>query len=424
MKNKGLILVWFSVLTTANLFVLSKFSLGAQVSWSWLTLSQIISLLGTNLLCVSFLLSSRFRWLEDLFGGLDKVYKTHHITGGLSFVMLLHHPLFLAVNVLPRTELTLKYFWFSGSLPYNYGVISLYIMLILLFLTLVVNLPYNLWLKTHEFMGMSLFFASLHILTISSDVSRFMPLRYWIIFWLIAALIAVIYKRFLYKIIGPKYKYVVESAKQIDDVVEVWLKPVTKKMNYYPGQFVFCEFENLGKEVHPFSISSNGFDGRVRLDMKILGDYTLKLKTIKEGNMVTLFGPYGKFFESLLSKKDLVWIAGGIGITPFMGMLDMAKKINRHKVDLIYCAKSESEMIFDKEITERASECDYIKYHQYCSDKKGRITARSILSMVDSFDNKKFLLCGPIEMMESLTAQLSALGVKRKNIIFEDFNFK
>lgn len=424
MKNKGVALVWLSVLITLNLFVISKWNLNSEVTLSWITISQVISLVGTVLLCLSFVLSSRFRWLENLFGGLDKVYKIHHFTGGLGFVLLIHHPLFLAINVLPRTDLTLKYFWFSNLISYNYGIFALYIMLLLLVLTLIINLPYNLWLKTHEFMGVVLIFASLHILTIVSDVSRYSPLRFWIVLWLVLALVAVIYKRFLYNLIGPRYRYVIESNRVIGDIVEIWLKPITKQMNYYAGQFVFANFESLGKEVHPFSISSNGFDGRVRLDIKILGDYTLKTKSLKQGEIATLYGPYGKFYESLLGKSDLVWIAGGIGITPFMGMLDLAKRWNKQKVELIYCAKTESEMIFDEEIRNKIRECDNFSYCPHCSNNKGRITAKSILEIVGNFNNKKFLLCGPVEMMTSLSEQLAELGVKRKNIIFEDFNFK
>jgi predicted ferric reductase len=424
MKNKGTALVWLSVLMTFNFFILAKFSGTAEIVWDWKTISQLISLLGTTLLCLSFILSTRNKWMENLFGGLDKVYKIHHISGGLSFVLLLHHPLFLAVNVLPRTDLTFKYFWFSSLWSYNYGIIALYIMLILLVLTFIINLPYDLWLKTHELMGTALIFASLHIFTISSDVSRYMPLRYWMFFWLALALISVVYMRFLYRFIGPKYKYVVEKVEIIEDVVEVWLKPITKSMHYYAGQFVFSVFDKLGDEAHPFSISSNGFDGRIRLDMKILGDYTLKAKHLKVGDMATIYGPYGKFFESLLGKKDLVWIAGGIGITPFIGMIDLAKKWNRQKVELIYCAKTKPEMIFDEEIKNLVNDREHLKYYRHCSADKGRITASSLLEIVDTFENKKFMLCGPIEMMTTLTDQLAALGVKRKNIIFEDFNFK
>lgn len=413
-----------SVLTTINLFVLAKFSFGEIIVWDWLVVSQLISLVGTTLLCLSFLLSSRLGWLENLFGGLDKVYKIHHIAGGLAFVMLLHHPLFLVVKVLPRVDLATKYFWFSNLPAYNFGIAALYLMLLLLILTLLVNLPYDLWLKTHEYMGVALVFAAIHVLTISSDVSRYLPLRYWMTFWLIVSMVAVIYKLLLYRLISPKYRYVVESTRVIGEVVEVWLKPINKEMKYYPGQFAFVTFEKMGKESHPFSISSSGFDGRVRLSMKRLGDYTLKLNSLVAGDLVTLFGPYGKFFESLLGKKDLVWIAGGIGITPYMGMIDLAQKWNRQRVDLIYCAKNEAELIFDEEIRSKVGDGERVKYHRFCSDENGRLSAKSILDLVGSFQDKKFLLCGPSAMMESLTSQLVGFGVKRRNVIFEDFNFK
>ncbi len=386
--------------------------------------SQLASLVGTVLLGISFIISGRFKWVEDLFGGLDKMYKVHHVTGGVAFVMLLHHPLFLIVDVLPDISFASKYFWFSNLLPYNFGIMALYTMLILLALTFLINLPYNLWAKTHEYMGVVLLLACVHILTITSDVSRYFPLKFWVVLWLMASMVAVVYKRILYRYFGPKYKYIVEKVGVLDEVVEIWLKPKGEAMSYYPGQFVFSVFEKLGSESHPFSIASNGFDGRIRLDIKILGDYTLKAKQIVVGDTADVYGPYGKFFESLVGKKELVFIAGGIGVTPFLGMLDLAKKWNRQKITMIYCAKTEPEMIFDKEIADKVKQSEQITYFRYCSDEKGRITAESILKMAGGGDDKKFLLCGPTSMMESLTEQLADAGVKRRNIIFEDFNFK
>ncbi len=424
MKNKGLVLVWLSVVTTINLFILAKLNTGGNFTLNWLTVSQLISLLGTNLLCLTFILSCRFNWLEKLFGGLDRVYRIHHICGGFSFVMLLNHPLFLAVNVLPNISLVSKYVWFSNLLPYNFGLLALYSMLILLILTFTINLPYDLWLKTHEFMGVTLFFASIHVLTIGSDVSRFWPLRLWVVSLLLVSALSVVYKRYLYKYLGPKFNYLVDSTEIIGDVINVYLKPVTKKMNFYPGQYVFARFEKLGKETHPFSISNDGKDGLVRLSVKILGDYTLKVKGVSLGESVAIYGPYGNFFESLLNKQDLVWIAGGIGITPFLGMMEMAKNIAKQKIDLIYCAKTESELVFDNEIKNSISQNGLFRYWKFCTQNHGHLDANSILGLIGGAENKKFLLCGPNIMMKTISTQLASLGVKKRNVIFEDFNFK
>ena len=425
MKHRGKIIIWLLLLITLTLFILAKFQTNQTFVLTWLVASQLLSLLGVTLLSVSFLLSSRSRIVEDWCGGLDKVYKLHHLVGGLSFVLILNHPLFLVVNALPNTSLGFKYIWLSNILPYNFGVIGLYSMMLMLILTLFINLPYLIWKKTHELMGVALLFSVLHILTITSDVSRYVPLRFWIIFLLMIAVWSVIYKKFLYGVIGPKYLYVVDRVRKLDDVAEIYLKPTVKTMNYRAGQFAFVKFESLGEESHPYSIASGSNSNEIVFGIKALGDYTLGVKEIKPGDKAILYGPYGKFYEGSLVNKDLVWIAGGIGITPFLGLLDdEIKKNNGRSVDLFYCVRSSTEAHFDQEIKNKLVMTNSVRYHQFCSNDKGRLNANVILEMLGTFSNKKFMLCGPVPMMESLAAQLQKLGVKNGDILFEDFNFK
>lgn len=421
----GKTLVWISLTITLVLFLMAKFANSEDLALTWVVASQFFSLIGLTLLAVSFVLSGRFIFVEKIFGGLDKVYKIHHITGGIAFVLILHHPLFLLVNALPNLTLAWKYIIFSNILPFNFGVIGLYAMMLMLILTLLVNLPYSLWKKTHELMGIALLFSALHILTITSDVSRYMPLRVWVIMVIIVSFWAVIYRRFLYSFIGPVYSYTVEKVNKFNDVIDIWLKPTKNGLPYQPGQFVFAEIEKLGNEAHPYSIASFQTDGRIRLAIKILGDYTLGLRAVEPGDTARLWGPYGTFNQATISSKDMVWIAGGIGITPFLGLIEkeMADGTDR-KVDLFYCFSSEDDKPFADEIIKKIAGQKNIHYLEYCSAVRGRITAEGILQMVGDFGNKKFMLCGPVGMMLSLTEQLKKMGVKNKDIIFEDFNFK
>ena len=418
-------MVWFSLVITINLFFLAKNESGMSLSLNWLFVSQLVSLVGTTLLTLSFLLSGRFRLVEDWFGGLDKVYRFHHLTGGISFVFLLHHPLFLAVNALPNTALSWKYLWFSELLPYNMGIISLYFMLLMIIFTLFIKLPYSLWKTTHELMGIALFFAVLHILTISSDVSRYLPLKMWMYFLLGMAIYSVIYRRFLYGYFGPKFNYLVKNIARKADILDVTLMPLIKKINYLPGQFVFIKFNDINKEVHPFSIAGCDEVGNLRIAVKILGDYTLMMNTLQEGSSVTLWGPYGKFWENSRGAKNYIWIAGGIGITPFLSLLEEeVATIPDRKIDFFYCVNSEEEAVFHQEILSRTEDLPSINYYKHCSNQFGRIDAKKIVSSVGNLIDKKIMICGPVSMMTSLADQFGKMGIGNKHIIFEDFNFK
>jgi predicted ferric reductase len=240
--------------------------------------------------------------------------------------------------------------------------------------------------KDTRIYGLVLLLASVHILTITSDVSRFAPLKYGFD-PLILGVFSTAYKKFFYKYFGPKFVYEVDEINVISDTYTIYLKTSSIAMSYYPGQYIFASFDKLGPESHPYSIAGTGADGKVRLSIKVLGDYTLKLRKLAVGDKAVLFGPYGNFYESLLGSKDLVFVAGGIGITPFLGMIEMAKKTNRQKIDLVYCTKNESEMIFGDEITRLIGNSQNISFHKFCSEEKGHISAEDILRLTGREDS-------------------------------------
>lgn len=426
MKSKiGIILTWLFLLLTLGLFLLSKQVSSEGIQISWLFISQLFSLSGATLLSISFILSSRWSFIEDWFGGLDKVYKRHHLFGGISFVLLLHHPLFLILNILPDVQFSWKYVWLSDQLPYNWGVLSLYSMILMLVLTLLINLPYSLWKKTHEFMGLALFFAFFHILTISSDVSRFLPLRFWLITLMIIALYSVIFRRFLYPVIGPKFQYMVKEVLRLGDIYILDLLPLGRKLKFNPGQFIFTRLEDISGESHPFSITNSSSQDSLRIVVKVLGDYTWKLGSLKPGSSATLWGPYGKFGEAAMRGGDLIWIAGGIGITPFLSLLDYElENPQSRKIDLFYCVGMESEAVFDQEIKDKFCRVPNMTYCKYLSDVSGRINIEKIIELCGGVENKKIMICGPVSLMESLASQLRKIGIKNHNIIFEDFYLK
>lgn len=414
------------LLITINLFILSKTGFDTSFDSPWLWASQLFSLLGTILLVISFVLASRARFLEKIFGGLDKVIKMHHIIGGVAFVLILHHPLFLALSVLPNFNLARQYLFLSADYIYNFGVLALYLMALLLILTLIIKLPYHIWIKTHDFLGIVLLLACLHIFFITSDVSRYLPLRIWMFVNLGMGIFFYIYKVFLYKNFGPKYGYTVEKVNQLGAVVEIYLKPDNESIKYKPGQFAFVKFEQEGlTEVHPFSFSSSPDDVYVRFSVKILGDYTSRLRNLAVGTKVLVWGAYGQLYYGFNGKKDVVFIAGGIGITPFVSLLRYeTKHILPRKISLFYSAKNESSAIYHSDFTEWESTLNNFNYFPNFDEAKPRLCSQTIIDQLGNWQNKIFYICGPTAMMHSISAQLKENGVKPNNIIFEDFNFK
>jgi predicted ferric reductase len=368
-------------------------------------------LVGTVLLSITFILSSRLKILEKLFGSLDKVYKLHHLLGGISIVLLIHHPLLLALRYLPGTS---TYLLLGDNLIYNAGIIALYLMVLLLILTFLVNLPYQLWLLTHQFMGLSLLFASIHIFFITSDISRYLPLRLWVLFWIALGIISFVAKKFLYRYLTPHYNYLIESISENGDFFDIYLKPTANILNFQPGQFAFFKFKN---ESHPFSFASDSSNKIIRICVKKLGDFTSTLGTLKINDLVSIHGPFGNFGQNFYQKSHVVAIAGGVGITPFLSLFQSVPQNLESSYHFFNSFKSLDFFNIQPKLS-------HFIYHPWSSEQHSRLTAADIKDAVPEFLQSTFYLCGPYQMMISLRDQLIKLGIPQRSIIFEDFNFK
>lgn len=421
-------MIILSVIITVSLWVLSKPELSTVLESPFGSLGQIAGLLAALFVCAQFILATRMRVLETLFGGLDKVYKTHAITGALAFLFMLNHPVLLAVNVLPSVPAAVIYFYPTlNNLPYAYGIMGLYLMILLLVLTLFLRLPYHVWKKTHILMVFPQIFIIAHVIFISSDTSRYMPLRYWILFLGFTSLTAYVYKRFFYAHLGHRYFYYIQEVKQLADITELNLKPEGKKMVFNPGQFVFISIQDkaIGFEDHPFSISSGPGEEALRLTIKHSGDYTDRLALAKPGIKVRLYGPYGMFGEKSLAKsRDEIWIAGGIGITPFLSLLRYYVKHAPNKsIWFFYSTKQKKDAAYLDEIGSLVRQQPRIKFLHNATEKGERITASLVGKTIGGFSNQQIMLCGSNAMVEDLWEQFVSLGVKPRNLIFEEFNF-
>lgn len=425
-RKRGLFIIIFVSLVTVALYVVSK-----PVNFEWNTqllrlLSQILALLGTVYLSFTFILSSRIKGIESIFGGQDIIYKIHHFLGAVAFVFLLHHPLLLAVRQFPNFVLAQRYIFPSSNLAYTTGIVALFIMLILLILTFFISLPYHIWKQTHTWMGSVLLFSMAHVFLIKSDISNFLPLRIWVLSWMFIAFISFILKTFAYKWYADIYKYSVKEIIDSELNITLQLIPTSKKtLTFIPGQFVFISVKDnvsIGKESHPFSLASAPSNKTITLICKKTGDYVDKLLLLRKGDIVTLSGPYGTFMEKVPVSQKIVGIAGGIGITPFLSLIDEANLLpkNYPPILIFHLVKKKQESQLTEKISTQRCGFQIIEHN---SVSKKRFSVSDILLQVDSYKKANFFLCGPMGMMIATRDQLLKAGISPSRIIFEDFSF-
>lgn len=424
---------WIGIILISLIPVFLFFAFGsgangfADFSSSLYTLGRIFALVGVTLFTLNFVLSTRLKFLEEIFGGLDKVYLVHGIVGGIAFMFILAHPIFLVANLIPQHLIQAAgYFIPGGILALDFGLIAIVGLITLIFVTFFTRMKYNHWKFTHEFMGGIFALVILHMLTIDDIAidNIFIGYKFFVLAIALIGGSAIFYSW----IIRKKYKrypmYKIENIKINKNIVEFQLEPESNQIQYKSGQFIFLRFynENLTKEPHPFSISSKSNERIMKVAIKESGDFTNKLVNLKVGDKVSVEGPYGKFNFKNFENKNQVWIAGGIGITPFLGMIEELKDNPDYDISFIYTFREN--YIVTKKFADEMNKMKNLKFIPWNSEKKGIMNIGKIIEEKISLKDKEILICGPSKMKESLIMGLKELGISKSKIHEEVFDLK
>lgn len=417
-----------------------------DVNQTFLTLGKLTGLVGFVLYAINMLLTIRKRWLESLFNGLNRVYIAHHITGGIALSFLVFHPLFLALQYVDLSLassinnaaqfLLPQWIDFGGSFAnaqeafaFNSGIIAFLGMVVLLIITFYAKLPYRFWLFTHKFLGVAFLFAGLHVVLIDSDVSDSLILTLYMLIWISIGLFAFIYKTLLGNVLIKRAPYKVDNVITLPgNTVGVYMSPMEQPINFVPGQFIYvrfkwCEKDGIIDEIHPFSVASEPGSSGMALYMRALGDYTTSLKGLKSGAIAEIEGAFGKFSYTHFSNSPQIWVAGGIGITPFLSMA-RSYTTGSPPVDLFYSTQTREEMLDQAAIAEYLpARYSTFKYHPFVyAETNTFLSAQHIVDTIQgSVTDREIFICGPPAMMKSLRSQLIQLGVKNHKIHTEEF---
>lgn len=404
-------------------------------------LGQALGLVGMAMFALNLTLGARLKTLESLFGGMNKIYIAHHILGGLSFVLLLLHPLFLIGQYLKSGAIGIKnsyvlyvanphcfanFSLINPECSYLWGVVALVLLISFLFITFFVKLPYNFWKLTHKFLGLAFFFGAVHVLFVPSDVTAVRVLQYYMWFLVGIGTAGVLYRTVLGSFFVVTREFIVDEIKQVNPtIVEIIMHAKDgNPMKYTPGQFIFIGFPNNKglEEVHPFSLSSSPTKDTLSIGVKGLGDYTKRLNELTPGSRAVIEGPFGRTSYRYYPRKEQIWIAGGIGITPFLGMARSLDPADGYKVDLYYSAMSLEEAAFDEELRAIASANPNFRLIQWYGKEKGFLSADAISAESQGVLGKEVFLCGPPGMMAALKGQFAKWKVPVANIHSEEFS--
>ncbi len=197
-------------------------------------------------------------------------------------------------------------------------------------------------------------------------------------------------------------------------------------LGHQPGQFVQVSVFGVGEA--PFGVSSSPTKkGTFDLCIRKLGNVTNKIHMLNEGDKVGIRGPFGKGFDAeFLKGKDLLFVAGGLGIVPLRSLFNyvLANRKDYGRVILLYGCKEPRELLFGEEILELEDRddvefkatVDWCPENEVWTSNVGVIT--TLIPQVDFDPQKTYaVVCGPPIMYKFVIKDLKSRNVPDDHII-------
>ncbi|MBR5296063.1 MAG: FAD/NAD(P)-binding protein [Clostridia bacterium] len=197
-----------------------------------------------------------------------------------------------------------------------------------------------------------------------------------------------------------------------------------KPFIHIPGQCAFLSIPGVGEAL--FSITSSPTNTEfMEFSIKKCGCVTSFLHSIEPGQYVTIRGPYGNGFpvESAFKGKDLLFIAGGIGLAPLRSVINYCRhyRENYGSIDIVYGSRSMQDLVDYNEIMEEWCKEDSINVHLTIDREQpewnGHVGFVPNYVKELGFDtNKTAVLCGPPIMIKFTLAGLQEIGFGKDQI--------
>ncbi len=290
------------------------------------------------------------------------------------------------------------------------------------------KLSYRAWKYVHFLSYAAVPFALLHIPDTGSSYATEIAARLYFFMIVLGFLFFGLLKaRDILAFNKHRYR-VMRNVEVTPGVFLLDLAPLGDPIVPMPGQYIFLKHDFLSEE-HPFSVTQyDESDGTLTVTYKVFGRYTEQLRRVVNGAAVYAMGPFGEFTSKLdeMPATPAVYIAGGIGITPFIERI-MSEGEEREQW-LFYASKSPDNATYSRQLQSALNGkmvslySEGIDIHTTQSER-GRITAATFTKYLGDVQRYDYFVCGPVGMMDAVDAELTSLGVSGHKIHKEEFSF-
>lgn len=410
-------------------------SLGINTSSTLLALGRLAGLVLASVVLMQFLMMSRARWIEAVFG-LDKVSRIHRWNGYVAFGLLFVHPLLIVLAYALAAEQTvLEQVWqfVTQIRSLRLASIGYALLLIVVGTSLAIvrrRWRYEMWYFVHLLNYVAIVLVFFHQQELGGDFAV-SPLftQYWT-----ALYVFVFTNVLLFRFLRPLYLFgyqqwrVERVVAENHNVNSVYI--TGRHLDHFPiqaGQFMRVQFLQRGFwwQSHPFSLSIGPNGRSLRITPKAVGDFTSQIPQLKPGTLVLLDGPFGTFMEEPTTRQKVLLLAGGIGLTPLRSLAESMVTRGKDLV-LLNANRTPQDIVLADELIELSRRgslrvIDVISDNPSFPGERGRLDADRIKRLVPDVAEREVFLCGPVPMMKALLQALATLGVPSSRIHYERF---
>ena len=400
-------------------------------------ISLALGLLAFSMVIAAAVLPSRVRSISRVLG-VEAILGWHRWLGLAAILLTLAHVVFVLVHRPADIRLLDLRSDPPRAKAATLATLCLLALYGLMLLRARLRRRYEIFRFLHAVLGIAvLVLAGLHVYWLNHLI-RDLAMR--ICFVSIAVLTLLVLARRW--VVSPLLAYrrpfkVVEVRREAPDAVTLALKPVgphARPFTFRAGQYAWLRLGSpfaVLKE-RPFSMSSGSHEGdQVEFTVREVGRMTRRLAAVRPGQRVYLDGPHGALTMPRRRSEGVVFVAGGIGITPIMSMLrTLADAGDPRHHRLVVGVRRVEDVLFTEQISDLRARLRMTvvlvlsQPHPQWRGPHGRIDADLLADVLGRRrrDRVDAYVCGPPPMVTSVVAHLVALGVPASRVHSEQFD--
>lgn len=397
--------------------------------------SVALGFVALSVLGLQFALAARFTRASAPFG-IDTVLTYHRQISFLAVLAAFGHPvlLFLASSHYRRL-LDVAHDPLRGQLAWS-SVAALAVLMATSIWRRALRLPYRVWHVLHSALGVVIVLAALgHAFLVDHYLSEPWVRLFWVVYGAVFLWLALWVRIVKPLRLGLRPWRVVELWPEPGGSLTIGLEPAHRHggraFSFRAGQFAWIlpSRNPFTVTYHPFSMSSSALGSRVEFTVKQVGEFTGSMRRLRVGDRVYVDGPHGSFTLEQHPGMGYVFVAAGVGVTPFLSMLaTLADQGDRRPCWLFLGNRREDQVTGIRQLARLQGRLNLRVVHvisrpsEQWQGERGRIDV-AVLDRHLPLERRslQYFVCARGETVRSVAGSLGRLGIPADRVHSEQF---